>query len=185
MNQNKLLNILCSLPIILVILYYLPFLGICLTIVRLFTMNNKKHINTSISFIIISIILWIPVLLNKLINITKLNIPYLNEIINSNVYSELINYSKFIFTIGVIFLILSVVFKNIFNKIINYIKQYILRKEMIQKEISEKNDLKIKEKQERAKTTNVVYCPYCGANNILTEKVGKCNYCRRQIQYKG
>lgn len=185
MNQNKLLNILCSLPVVLVILYYLPFLGICLTIVRLFTMNNKKHINTSIAFIVISLILFIPSVLNKIVNITKLTIPYLNEITKSNMYSPLINYSKFLFTAGVIFLILSVIFKKLFNKVIEYIKQYLHRKETIEREISEKNDLKIKEKQERAKTTHVVYCPHCGANNILTEKIGKCNYCRRQIQYKG
>ena len=38
------------------------------------------------------------------------------------------------------------------------------------------------EKQEKTKNTKVVYCPYCGADNMLTEKVGTCKYCRRKIQ---
>jgi len=156
-----------------------------LTIVRFFTLYDRKHTNISISFILISIMICIPTVLHNITTITKLDVPYLNEIIKSSLYHNLISYSKLLFTTGVIFLILSVAFKNIFNKITNYIKQYIFKKEMIEREISEKNDLKIKEKQERAKTTHVVYCPHCGANNVLTEKIGKCNYCRRQIQYKG
>ena len=36
MNTNKLLRLLCSIPIILIVLYYLPFLGICLGLQLLF-----------------------------------------------------------------------------------------------------------------------------------------------------
>ena len=44
--------------------------------------------------------------------------------------------------------------------------------------------MKMQEKRERAKNTHVVYCPYCGADNMLTEKTGICKFCRRKIEYK-
>ena len=151
-------------------------------VLRCFTVHNRKSLNISIVLIIISIMIYIPNFINKIAELTKINLPYFNEIIKSDIYINLIKYSKFLFTIGVIFLILSTLFTNIINKITNYLSNYINRKEIEEKEISEKNNLKIKEKQERAKTTHVVSCPYCGANNILTEKTGKCNYCRRLIK---
>ena len=43
----------------------------------------------------------------------------------------------------------------------------------------------MKEKREKAKNTHIVYCPYCGADNMLTSNVGRCKYCRRRIEYKG
>ena len=51
-------------------------------------------------------------------------------------------------------------------------------------EISRENDLKIKEKQLKAQNTSYVKCPYCGSDNLLSEKFGICTYCRRKIENK-
>ena len=58
---------------------------------------------------------------------------------------------------------------------------YINDVEKTNREVSEKNDMKIKEKQETAKNTKVVYCPFCGGDNIIVGKTGKCKYCRKSI----
>ena len=50
-----------------------------------------------------------------------------------------------------------------------------------EKEVSRENDLKVKLKQIASQNTEVVICPYCGADNILTSKVGTCKFCRKKI----
>lgn len=73
-------------------------------------------------------------------------------------------------------MILSVIFRNIFNKISNKlnscIKNYI------------EHDLKMQERREKAKINHVVNCPYCGADNMHTKQTGTCEFCKRKLEYK-
>lgn len=39
-----------------------------------------------------------------------------------------------------------------------------------------------RKKEERAKNTRLVKCPNCHANNILVERIGKCEYCNSYIE---
>ena len=108
---------------------------------------------------------------------------------SSDLYNiNFIKYSKLLITIGVIFLVLSFVFRNLLNKasikINDQIKKQIMETEKRNIEISKSNDLKMKEKREKAKNTNYVKCPYCGSDNLLSEKTGKCKFCRRTIENK-
>lgn len=182
MNTNKMLKILSSLPIILLFLYFIPFIGICLIILRYFVYGTKKYFSVSIDLIATGLILLIPKLFNVCLKLLKIDIIEFNNIIASDIYLKLIEYSKFIISVGIIFLIISTIFKNVFNKIQSYIKDYVNKQDKIMAEVSKQNDMEIKEKQEKAKNTRVVICPNCGADNIVTEKVGKCKYCRRTIQ---
>ena len=43
MKKNLLLKFLSSLPLILIMLYFIPFLGICLILFRYFVNDNKKN----------------------------------------------------------------------------------------------------------------------------------------------
>ena len=72
----------------------------------------------------------------------------------------------------------------IVDKTKSSVRSYIANQEKRNDEISRKNDLIMKEKREIAKNTNVVICPYCGADNMLTAKTGTCKYCRRKIESK-
>ena len=40
----------------------------------------------------------------------------------------------------------------------------------------------MKEKREIAKNTHVIHCPYCGADNLFTEQIGTCKFCRRKTR---
>lgn len=183
--MKNILKLLCSFPIILILLYYLPFLGICLILVRYCLYKSKKYYIFPISLSIVGLLLLIPNFINKL-NIK--GIPYLNKIISSDIYIKIIPYSKKLITIGIIFLILSYIFKNVSTKLTeklgNGIKDYIEKEEQKDYEIRQKNDLIMQEKREKAKNTHVVKCPHCGASNMLTEPTGTCKYCRKHLEYK-
>ena len=186
-ENNILLKVLCSIPIILISLYFIPFLGICLIILRYFIYSNKM-ILMPLLLIIIGIIILVPKFLNSLLNLIKFDvnkIPYFNDIINSSLYSaDFIKYSRLLLIVGVIFLIISAIFKSLLEKLESFISLYINNQIKQDALISEKNDMIMREKRDKARDTQVVYCPYCGADNMLTQKVGTCNYCRRKIQIK-
>lgn len=91
---------------------------------------------------------------------------------------------KILIILFVIGMILSIIYRRIRNELSNLIERYITESIEKDAEISQKNDLLMKEKQEKAKNTHFVKCPHCGGDNILTESIGTCKYCRRQIEYK-
>lgn len=187
MNENKFFKLLCSLPIILIILYFIPFLGICLILFRFYIYRNNKQYKTPILLLLCGLLLLIPKLLDSIMKFLKLSsdeIPYLNNIMNSDIYIKLLSYSKLLITLGIIFLILLFILKNVFNKVNTGIRNYMAEDLKKDYEIRKENDLKMQEKREKAKNTHVVYCPYCGADNMLTEQTGICKFCRRKIEYK-
>lgn len=190
MINNKIIKILCSIPIILIVLYFVPFLGICLTLFRCFVYRNEKQYKTPIIIIVCGILLLIPKLINIILKSLKLSIkiPYLDTIISSNIYPKLLSYSKTLIIIGILFIILSYIFRNIFNNVKNKLntglQNYIEKEEKKDYEIRQKNDLIMQEKREKAKNTHVIKCPHCGASNILTEQTGTCKYCRKDLEYK-
>lgn len=192
MKSNLLFKMLSSLPVILITLYFIPFLGVCLIILRYFMYSNNKRISTPIYIIGVGFLVLLPKGLNLILDITKIElntIPYLKDIVNTELYNvDFINYSKRLISVGVIFLIISFALKTTFDKlssklnstIINYINETKKR----DAEISKQNDMEIKLKQEKAKNTSYVKCPNCGSDNLLGEKFGTCKYCRRKIENK-
>ena len=186
MNENKILKILSSLPIILLVLYFIPFLGICLILLRYYVYRNKNY-QLSIVLLICGLFLLIPEFLNSIIKtfkLTNIKVPYLNDIITSTIYPKLLSYSKLLITVSIVFFILSLILKNLFNKLGNSLTNYMQQDLKKDYEIRKENDLKMQEKREKAKNTHVVHCPYCGSTNMLTEQTGICQFCRRKLEYK-
>ena len=188
MKNNIILKILLSIPIILIALYFIPFLGVCLIIFKLFVYGSKKSIITSVSLLIVGLLVLIP----KVLSLTKINIdkiPYLKDIINSDMYNiNFIKYSKLLITIGIIFLVIILILKLVVTKLSNKfngkVGEYITEMQKKEIEISRETDMKIKLKHERARNTSYVKCPYCGSDNLLGEKFGTCSFCRRKIENK-
>lgn len=192
MKNNLLFKLLSSLPMILIALYFIPFLGVCLILLRYFMYNNRKRISTPIYIIGVGILILIPKVLNLILDMVKVDIttiPYLKDVVNAELYSvDFINYSKRLICVGVIFLIISFVLKTLFDKVNsklnNGIRNYISETQKRDAEISKQNDMEIKIKQEKAKNTSYVKCPNCGSDNLLGEKFGVCKYCRSKIENK-
>lgn len=185
MNNNSLFKLLCSIPVILVFLYFIPFLGICLMLFRCYIYIGRKNNLYSTLFICGILILLPKIIYNvfDLFNVDNNIINYLLQIIDSNIYIKLINYSKLLITVSIIFLIVSFIFNNIYSNLSNKLSNYIKEEQRKDYEISKANNLIIKEKQEAAKNTHVVYCPHCGADNIISGNYGTCKFCRNSIEY--
>ena len=177
-------------------LYFIPFLGICLILFRLFVYSDKKKFSTPIIILITGVLCLLPkgiILLTNVINIDITKIPYLKDILASDYYNiKILEYSKLLITVGIIFIIITYVFNIIFSKVSsklnNGIRNYINETQKRDAEISRKNDMEIKIKQEKAKNTSYVECPNCGSDNLLGEKYGTCKYCRSKLvnkNYKG
>ncbi len=163
--------ILANIFLILIVLYFIPFLGICLFIFRKFYYKNHQRKFDNYLFLIIGLFIFI-------INKVNISIPYLSSIIKT---TNFLNYSKRLIILGVIFIIIDYLAKNILGNMTNFVKNYINESEQQDLKIKAKNDLIMQEKREKAKNTTYIKCPYCGADNLISEKIGICNYCRRKI----
>lgn len=185
MKYNSLARVLSSIPVVLVFIYFSPFIGFCLLVLRYFTYSRKKLSGASV-LIVVGFIILIPKGLSYIFDWFKGDvgsIPYYDSIINSEIYNvKFINYSKNLFIVGIIYMIIFSIVDKISSKISTSIGSYFKGSYEKDIEISEKNDLKMKEKTEKAKHTRVVRCPYCGADNMLTSEVGTCKYCRKKIK---
>ncbi|MBE6160797.1 MAG: hypothetical protein E7158_01060 [Firmicutes bacterium] len=181
MPYNTLSKFFSSLPVILISLYFIPFLGVILLLFRLFT---RKNVN--IKTCVFLIILGISVLIIKYgINLLSKNITNSVLLKVSNFFNNtpsIISFSKLCIIMGVILIIISIIIQKIFDKGVDSIKKYIQNEEDKSYKIKKENDLIMQEKREKAKNTRNIVCKHCGASNLVSEKVGKCKYCRQYLQ---
>lgn len=192
MKKNIIFKILASFPIILLSLYFIPFLGVCLVIFRYFMYSDRKRITTPIIIAIIGLLVLLPNIVYSILKLLKFDInriPYFEDIVKSELYSiNFVDYGKFLICLGVLSLIIVFVLKTIFDKLntkLNHsIRNYVEEKQKMDYEISKQNDMEIKLRQEQAKNTSYVKCPKCGSDNILSDKFGTCKYCRSKLQNK-
>ena len=185
MQNNLFFKILVSIPVILIALYFIPFLGVCLILFRYFMymQDNKKKIATPVIIIGVGLICLIPKGIQLLIKAANQGeVPFINKIVDSKLYSvDFMKYSKRLITVGVIFLILYYIINFIYKKLQKKAVDYIDDKKQRNDKIEKENDLKIKIKQEKAKNTSYVKCPNCGSDNLVTGKFGRCKYCRTKL----
>lgn len=177
MRNNLLIKIICSIPVILIAGYFSKVLCVFLVIFRLIAIRRSRYSLPS-SLIICGLIILIP----KGIHSINSDLPYLSDILSSDIYPNLLSYSKFLIIFGVILLFITYIVQLSSNKINSTVSNYINKQEQRDREIAEKNDLKMREKRESSKYTRVVKCPNCGASNTLTDKTGKCSHCRSPLE---
>jgi len=184
MIQRNILKFLCSVPVIIIIGYFIPFLGICLLIASCFVHRPRKSHFINIAIIIVGVLFLIPKGLNEF----KISVPYLSDFGNLEIYSNIASHGEFLVTAGIIFLILSFIFKKFLYKLRGlfntFLNRSIVTNAKMHAEVSRENDMKMKIQKEASKNTNVIYCPSCGADNIFTGPIGTCKYCRRSLNNK-
>lgn len=188
--MKKVLSLLCSIPVILVALYFIPFLGIVLILFRLYFKKQDKIYMLPTFLIATALTIFIPKIIYLVVNALaiKVNIPFLDKIISSDLYEKLIKYGKLLIIVGVLYLILHYIFTNIFmkvkNKLNSSVNGFVERNEQRSYEIQKENDLKMRKTQEKAKNTHFVSCPTCGKDNIIHGNIGTCTHCRGTLVYK-
>ena len=112
MKNNLIIKFLSSMVSILIALYFVPFLGVCLMIFRCFLIERKRRNVDFIIIVLMGFLLLIPYLLSIF------NINFFENIVNSNLYKiDIINYSKLLIIIGILFFVLFYVFDIILDKI--------------------------------------------------------------------
>lgn len=186
MYANKFLKLLYSLPIILITLYYIPFLGIFLILFRMFMNDSKKNYIFHISLVICGILILFPHGIKELCKSLKINSSYIEAITNSDVYPSLIKYSKRLIIVGVVFLIMTYVLKNVFSKISNKLRENIHKayNDSLENDYKAKVEAheRIQKQKESIKNYRVVKCSNCGAENTISEAGETCKYCRTKLK---
>lgn len=180
MRRNNLINLLTNFFVILIGFYISVPLGILLVILR-FSFGNKRNDNIAGYFFTVALF----VLFFQIFNFISINDTVDNiflDILESDLYNILYSANTKIFIVGILLLIITIVKEKISNSIVGSVKSYVKKSQADNYKIKKENDLQIKLKQERAKNNEVIKCPYCGADNIVSEKVCKCKYCRRSLQ---
>jgi hypothetical protein len=192
-STNGLVKLICSLPVVLIVLYFLPALGVIIVIARYFIYGERHFFRTPVVLMLVGLILLAPRGLQLAIENFNLSftIPFLLDILNLELYPKLADYGQFILIVGVVILIVSYLLKSFISGLSNNIRsmmsQYASTKQAEEVEIRKENDLKLREKEitSKQKTPHVVKCPHCGKTNSITGTVGKCKSCRSAIEYKG
>jgi len=192
-STNGLVKLICSLPVVLIVLYFLPALGVVMVIARYFIYGERHFFRTPVVLTLAGLILLVPRGLQLATENFNLGftIPYLSDILNFELYPKLADYGQFILIVGIVVLIVSYLLKSFISGLSNNIRsmmsQYASTKQAEEIEIRKENDLKLREKEitSKQKTPHVVKCPHCGKTNSITGTVGKCKSCRSAIEYKG
>ena len=189
----KVVNIIFSIPVILLLLFFLPPLGAIVFLTRYAVLGKRHFFRAPICIMIFALILAIPFGLKWLIvalNLT-ITIPYLQEITSWEYYPRLLEFARFSFIAATIILIVSTLLRSIIEKISSKISQlihgYYSDLQRRDEKIAKENDLKLKEKAitSKQKTPHAVKCPHCGKTNSIIGTVGTCKSCRSAIEYKG
>ena len=125
MRANASLKLISSLPIILLALYFIPFVGISLIILRYFIYNNR-YFEVPKALLGIGILVFIPQISLNVIKLLKLEeVTMLNDIVNSEVYASFIEYGKFLLCLGVVLIIVSVILRKVIERISFFVREYI------------------------------------------------------------
>ena len=191
--MNKITKILCSVPVILILLYFLPPLGVLVFLARYLFYGNRHFFRAPICITLCAGIIALPYGLEQLLRLlhVEANIPYLYDILNWEHYQDLLSFARFSFIVAVIILIVTSLLRKLIDtlssKISQFIGQYYAERQQRDDAITKENDLKLKEKAltSKQKTPHVVKCPHCGKTNSIIGTVGKCKSCRSAIEYKG
>ena len=178
--NNQVLKLIFSLPVVLLLLYLFPVLGVFFAIGHLFY-HKKAYYYLPRLFLSIGIILCLPKILEIVSQKFSFTIASLSELLEMPIYSQMYSYGELLVILGVILLVLSELFNVLARLGRNSLIDYIKGQELETAKLTAKNELKMKEKIEKSKNSHVVICPYCGADNLIYGNSGTCKYCRKKI----
>lgn len=187
----KIANILFSIPIILLLLFFLPPLGVIVLLARYAVLGVRHFFRAPVTIVAIGLIIALPFGLDWLIKAVHadITIPFLSDIVNWEYYPKLLDFAKFSIIVAIIVLIVTILLRNLISaisgKVSRLIGGYYSDMQKRDTAIAKENDLKLKEKaiESKQKTPHVVKCPHCGKTNSIIGTVGECKACRSAIEY--
>ena len=188
----KTVKVILSIPVILILLYFLPVIGVIALITRYILIDEKHYFMTPAVIAIVGLVALIPrgfELLQQNFNF-NITIPFLSDFLALPIYPKITDYGKFCVIIAIVFFLLSALLRKFLTGLGDRIvKAFSTRRQeelTARERVAQENDLKIREQKLEMEQTelNVVKCPHCGKINHIKGKTGTCKSCRTPISAK-
>ena len=197
-------KIICSIPVILVTLYFLPPIGVILTIIRLFVFGTYHYHRVPAIILVVALLCLAPRGYELLQTNFSDNIPVFQPFIDFRahpLYAKLTDYGRWTSVFAIIMLILSIALKRVVEAASSFFRSVNKASQTYSKDNDEyskklpRNGDEIKEKYNATskKETvseydqtipHVIKCPNCGKPNHVIGTVGKCKSCREVIEWQ-
>lgn len=195
-------KIIFSLPVIFVTLYFVPPIGVILTIARLFVFGTYRYHRVPAVILIVALLCLIPRGYELLQNNFGGSIPTIQPLIDFRahpLYAKLTDYGRWTAVFSLIALVLSMLLRRLVESTSSFFRS-IQRASNAATSLKDedskplpRNGDEIKAKYSNAgkkidendqKTPHIVKCPNCGKVNHILGTVGKCKACRNLIEWQ-
>ena len=195
-------KIVFSLPVIFAALYFVPPIGIVLTIARLFVFGTYHYHRVPAAILIVALLCLIPRGYELLQNNFGDSVPVFQPFIDFRAhpfYAKLTDYGRWTAIFSLITLVLSILLRRFIEATSSFFKSIQRASDAATKlkaennkplprngdEIKEKyNNTSKKATENDQKTPHIVKCPNCGKINHVLGTVGKCKACRNLIEWQ-
>jgi len=189
-------KIICSLPVILVTLYFVPPLGVILTIARLFIYGSYRYYRVPAAILIVALLCLAPRGYELLQQNFGESIPVFQPFIDFRthpLYAKLTDFGRW----TAIFSIIMLVASQILSKVANLASQALRMAQSANSASRARsgsdrpaNSTPVMKKDGRdatptdQSTPHVVKCLNCGKANHIIGTVGTCKACRTAIEWR-
>ena len=185
-------KLICSLPVIIITLYFVAPLGVALTIARLFIYGSYRYYRVPFAILIVALLCLAPrgyeLLQQNFSNITPVFQPFIDFRAHP-MFAKLTDFGRWTAIFSIIMLIAS----QILSKVANFVSQAIRMASMGNSTRAtsgtEQKRTPVMRKDGREAdpsdqaTPHVVKCPNCGKANHIIGTVGNCKACRSAIEW--
>ena len=186
--MERLLELVLSLPVIVVAMYFLPILGIILVFIRAIKYKYNRNYGFNMMLAVCGVVLLLPKLMKYLMDLIKVKtgeIPYLNEILELDIYPKLVDLGKLLIVVGLICNLVSYFSRRLSNQKTASLKEKTTVR-TLQAEAQANSKMyginteteKVEPKEAELQEFN---CPYCAGLNKAYEEAINCKYCGREI----
>ncbi len=189
-------KLICSLPVLLIALYFVPPLGVVLTIARLFIYGSYRYYRVPTAILAVALLCLAPRGYELLQQNFGESIPVFQPFIDFRahpLYAKLTDYGRW----TAIFSIIMLVASQILSKVANLASQALKMAQMANSAsrtnsssdssarkapIMQKDGAKVDPSDQS--TPHVVKCPNCGKANHVIGTVGTCKACRSAVEWQ-
>lgn len=145
MTTNKIIKIISSIPIILILLYFVPLLGIGAIMINYCILDNKKINKLAIVLLMVGVFAIFPQLIYDLDNIININFDinsFTEKIDELGIYnSKMISYGELLIAFGILSLIMAYFMKVTSYRFMHRFRKYLEEHGGINTEISKQNEM--------------------------------------------
>jgi len=184
-------KLICSLPVILVTLYFIPPIGVLLTIARLFIYGSYRYYRVPAAILVAALLCLAPRGYELLQQNFGVNIPFLQFLVDFRLhplYQKLTDFGRWVAIFSLIMFLVSVFLGKIATTVSSALRMARMAGSMSKDEpkstgkstLTHDNPAKHQTDQT---TPHVVKCLNCGKANHIIGTVGTCKACRSAIEW--